>query len=285
MEPAYKGLIGLLVVNAILLIVLVSRPKETTELSLNSVEPTLTTESGGNNYTSSENTVQQLLKNGSVEELNDFLADYPNDSAAPAIKKRIAELTGSRVSSSHSSSSSRSTTSSSNSSTTARSAKPTNPNPEPERRRTLTNGSQPYSAWYGYNQKYNSDKPQSTIQVTSSVSQDVIVVVKYNNKDGRVAGHLYIQAGKTGKIYVSPGYRYQVFFYYGDDWDPDKIMKGTVRGGFTRNEYADEDPNSQYFALEETYDGITWDGGVEYNLNRVRNGNFSTKRCSTNDVF
>ena len=157
--------------------------------------------------------------------------------------------------------------------------------PTPQVRRTLSNGSQPYAAWYGYNQRYTSESPQSTIQVTSAVSQDVIVIVKYDNQDGAVAGHIYIQAGKTGKIYVTPGYWYQVFFYYGDDWDENKQMPGGVRGGFTRNEQADKDPKPQHFSLTETYDGITWDGGVEYNLNPVRNGNFSTKKCSTSEVF
>lgn len=161
----------------------------------------------------------------------------------------------------------------------------TKPKSEPEQRRTLSNGSQPYSTWYGYNQVYDSEKPQSTIQITSSVKQDVVVIVKYNDKYGSVAGHIYIQAGRTGKIYVSPGYSYHVFFYYGDDWDDNKQMKGAVRGGFTRNEYADEDPTSHYFSINETWDGITWDGGIEYNLNPVQNGNFKAKKCSTNDVF
>lgn len=161
----------------------------------------------------------------------------------------------------------------------------TNNKKEPPTRRTLANGSQPYSRWYGYNQRRDYDNPQSTITVTSSVSQDVVVIVKYNNKYGDVAGHIYIQAGKTGEIYVSPGYTYQVFFYYGDDWDSEKVMKGSIKGGFTRNESANEDPKSHYFAIHETYDEITWDGGIEYNLNPVRNGNFHTQKCSTNDVF
>ena len=163
--------------------------------------------------------------------------------------------------------------------------KKTNKKTESALRRTLPNGSEPYATWYGYNQGYNPDRLQSTIEVTSSVSQDVVVIVKYNDKYGDVAGHIYIQAGKSGKIYVSPGYTYQVFFYFGDDWDSDKIMNGTVRGGFTRNETTSEDASSHYFAIHEYYDEITWDGGIEYNLNPVRNGNFQTKKCTINDVF
>ncbi len=294
MEPVVKRLIALVVINIVLLAVFLSKNKD----KESATNPVVTEQVSAANLSSAnadeDKVVNDLLENGSISDLEKYIKNHPDSPSIIKLRGRLSELnyqklhpggtqsnaanptkplsTGNRVST---------TTTSARTTTTTT----TKPKAEPEQRRTLSNGSQPYAAWYGYNQRYSSNEPQSTIQVTSAVSQDVIVIVKYNNQDGRVAGHLYIQAGRTGKIYVTPGYRYQVFFYYGDDWDENKQMPGGVRGGFTRHEQADKDPNSHYFAINETYDGITWDGGMEYNLNPTYSGNFNTKKSSVSEVF
>lgn len=198
-----------------------------------------------------------LIQNSSVEELEEFVNEYPEDPSVPAAKQRIKDLRNKEPS------------------TTVPAASYT----------SLQTGAQPYAQYYGYNRAYDPDVPLSCIQVTSSVDQDVIVIVKYNNADGRVAGHVYIKSGQTGAIYVTPGYTYQVFFYYGNGWNPDKEMNGNVKGGFMSNESVSKDPKPQHFSFNQSYDEVTWDGGVEYNLNKVRNGNFRTQSCSKNDVF
>ena len=281
MEPTIKRFIALVLLNIVLLAVCISK---------------CTTDSSSVGEQRTVRRVDNILQSTNIEEVETYIKNHrldPDISLVEAhltylkTQKTMADLESFKnnppvteavidYSKSSSASSGKPKTNSNNK---------TQSSPVQETRRTLTNGSQPYSQWYGYNQRYSSEKPQSTIQVTSAVAQDVIVIVKYNNKDGKVAGHLYIQAGRTGKIYVTPGYRYQVFFYYGDDWDENKQMPGGVRGGFTRHEQADKDPNSHYFAIDETYDGITWDGGMEYNLNPTYNGNFNTKKSSVSEVF
>ena len=202
-----------------------------------------------------ERQTSAMVQNSTVEELEEFVNEYPSDPAVPVANQRISELRSSG----------------SSSSATAYSS--------------LQTGAQPYARYYGYNRVYNPDIPSSCIQVTSSVDQDVIVIVKFDNANGRVAGHVYIKSGQTGAIYVAPGNTYQVFFYYGNGWNPNKQMNGNVKGGFMNNESVSKDPKPQYFSYNQSYDEVTWDGGIEYNLNKVRNGNFRTQTCSKKDVF
>lgn len=57
---------------------------------------------------------------------------------------------------------------------------------------SLSNGSQPYSRWYGKNQYYDDYTPHSEIVVKAPYNSDVIAIVRYNNMNGSVAGHRYI---------------------------------------------------------------------------------------------
>ena len=87
---------------------------------------------------------------------------------------------------------------------------------------SLSNGSQPYSQWYGTNQYYDDYTAHSEIRVKAPLSSDVIAIVRYNNMNGSVAGHKYIQAGHSATIYLKNGNYYQTFFYYGKGWYPNK---------------------------------------------------------------
>ena len=91
---------------------------------------------------------------------------------------------------------------------------------------SLSNGSAPYARWYGNNLYFDDYTPHSEIQVTAPSNSDVIVIVRYNNQNGNVAGHKYITAGNRVTIYLKNGYNYQTFFYYGKGWYPQKEMKG-----------------------------------------------------------
>lgn len=140
---------------------------------------------------------------------------------------------------------------------------------------SLSNGSQPYSRWYGTNQYYDDYTAHSEIRVKAPYNSDVIAIVRYNNMNGSVAGHKYIKAGNSATIYLRNGSYYQTFFYYGKGWYPDKQMNGKVRGGFLKNEAFSKDGSPSY--LENQI--------LSYELTLQQNGNFQTSSSSEGEMF
>ena len=92
---------------------------------------------------------------------------------------------------------------------------------------SLSNGAQPYAAYYGRNYSY--DYGRAYVEVKASSGSDVLVIVRYNNSNGRVAGHTYVKRNNRATIYLLPEYNYQVFFYYGTGWYPKKEMKDGIK--------------------------------------------------------
>jgi len=66
---------------------------------------------------------------------------------------------------------------------------------------------------------------------------DLVVTVK--NAYVNVYRHVYIKAYQSYTIYVQDG-TYQVFFYHGQGWNPQKVVAqtncGNLKGGFVQNE-------------------------------------------------
>lgn len=132
---------------------------------------------------------------------------------------------------------------------------------------------QPYSQWYGTNKSFDNYTPHSEVTVTAPYNSEVIVIIRHNNKDGNVAGHIYLSKGSTGTIQLANG-TYQVFFYYGTDWSPTVDMGNGIKGGFTKGvSYSKDNP-------EQLYNGI-----LTYELILQRDGNFNTKPSNKNEVF
>lgn len=140
---------------------------------------------------------------------------------------------------------------------------------------SLSNGAQPYSLYYGSNHYYDDYTPHSEIRVKAPYNSDVIAIVRYNNQNGNVAGHIYVKAGYTSSIYLRNGFYYQTFFYYGQGWYPNKEMKNGVKGGFIKNEVYSKDGSPSY--LEDNI--------LTYELTISQNGNFSTSSSNENEVF
>ena len=139
---------------------------------------------------------------------------------------------------------------------------------------SLTNGSQPYASWYGSNSYYDNQTPHSEITVKAPDNSDVIVIVRYNNGNGSVAGHKYVKAGHSATIYLKNGYKYQTFFYYGTGWYPEKQMKG-VRGGFIKGESFTKDDTPRYLH----------NNALTYELTLQQHGNFQTSSSSEGEMF
>lgn len=136
----------------------------------------------------------------------------------------------------------------------------------------LSTGEAPYNEFYGKNYKCPYDQC-SGIKVTAPRELDIVVIIKRNNSSGKVIAHGYIKAGGTYQFDIPDG-TYQTFFYYGEGWNPNKVMSGGVRGGFVKNEIFSKD-NPQ-----EIYSGV-----LSYVLQLQRDGNFQTKGSNKGEMF
>ena len=141
-------------------------------------------------------------------------------------------------------------------------------------------GSTPWENCFGKNAKckfYVEDGYYvgcSNIEINSSPNSSVIVIVKRNQK---ILKHAFISANSSHTIEVPDG-TYQVFFYYGKNWDKYKKMNSdecnSVRGGFKLDEYVGKD------------DPISLKGQImTYTLKTVSYGNFSQKPSSLNEAL
>ena len=136
---------------------------------------------------------------------------------------------------------------------------------------SLRTGSTPYKYCYGPNA--SSSNFRSKIKIKNGNS-DVIVTVKINN---RVYRHIYIKSFGSFTFDVSNG-SYDVYFYYGKGWNPNKFMKdtfcGKLTGGFVSNISISKDM------------GLYLNNQImTYTLTSVSNGNFRPKDSSINEAF
>jgi hypothetical protein len=137
---------------------------------------------------------------------------------------------------------------------------------------SLSTGAMPYSNCYGASNYC--DNSCSKISVRTG-GADVLVTIK--NIHGDVVRHAYINGGYTFSFNVPNG-EYQVFFYSGTGWNPNKLMKsnscGTLSGGFVSGEDVTKDDYISLYSQQMTYELIL-----------QQNGNLSTKQSSKDEAF
>ena len=131
---------------------------------------------------------------------------------------------------------------------------------------SLRTGTSPYAS-YGTSV---SDESQISVTTSSNSNCDVVVIIK---SGGEIARNAYIKAGGSFTFYIPNG-MYQVFFYGGKGWNPDKSMPGGLTGGFVANESFSKDS-----PVTLNHQGLT------YELIPQSNGNFSTQQSSASEVF
>jgi len=139
---------------------------------------------------------------------------------------------------------------------------------------SLSTGSMPYSSCYGSSNSCGG-WGCSQIKVITGGSGDVLVSIK--NNSGRVVRHAYIKGGYSYTFNVPDG-SYQVFFYSGTGWNPNKQMPSSscsyLKGGFVSNESVTKDNYINLYSQIMTYELIL-----------QQQGNFSTKPSSKNEAF
>ncbi len=137
---------------------------------------------------------------------------------------------------------------------------------------SLNTGATPYSYCYGARNYCEYGCSKITVRTGGA---DVLVTIKDNS--GVVVRHGYINGGYTYSFNVPDG-QYQVFFYSGTGWNPNKIMTttycGTLRGGFVSGEDVTKDNYITLYSQQMTYELIM-----------QQNGNLSTKPSSKNEAF
>jgi len=134
-------------------------------------------------------------------------------------------------------------------------------------------GATPWSNCFGLNAKCSYVGCSDIKVITSKVNPVVAIVKQY----GKVKKHAYISANSSYTFEVSDG-TYQVFFFYGDNWNSSKVMSSDecyyITGGFNSNESVSKD------------NPITLNGQImEYTLSRVTHGNFSPKSSSIKEAL
>jgi hypothetical protein len=138
----------------------------------------------------------------------------------------------------------------------------------------LRTGSMPYASCYG-SSNYCSDWGCSKIKVITGGNGDVLVSIK--NSFGSVVRHAYIRGGNSFTFTLPDG-AYQVFFYSGTGWNPNKQMPSFscvhLKGGFVSNEDVTKDNYINLYGQIMTYDLIL-----------QQQGNFSTRPSSKNEAF
>ncbi len=136
---------------------------------------------------------------------------------------------------------------------------------------SLYTGAKPYRAYYGDN--ITTSGNHSKIEVKAPENSDVVVLIK---RYGEVVSHAYIAAYGSYTFYLPNG-MYQPFFYYGKEWNSNKIIKSngkTLRGGFeSRVTMGKDSPQS----LQNNI--------LTYELILQQNGNFSTTPTNENEMF
>ena len=129
----------------------------------------------------------------------------------------------------------------------------------------LSTGETPYSC-----EKLSGSQSKITVKTGSADDCDVVVIVK---SDDKMVANAYI-AGGDSFTFNLPNGTYQVFFYGGKGWNPNKEMPNGETGGFVANESFSKD---EPVTLNHQ--------GLSYELILQRNGNFSTEPSSASEMF
>ena len=113
---------------------------------------------------------------------------------------------------------------------------------------------------------------QSQIEVKTGggSESDVIVIIK---RDNIIVRNAYIVSGDSYTFNLPNG-SYQVFFYGGKGWNPEKNMPSGVSGGFVANESFSKD---EPITLKHQ--------SLVYELILQRDGNFSMEPSSADEMF
>jgi hypothetical protein len=145
----------------------------------------------------------------------------------------------------------------------------------------LSNGSTPYSNIWGH----GVFDPNSDCYVVfkNGNNTDAIVCLE-NVNNGSIIRNSYIQAGTNYKMKKLPVGSYKIKVFYGNDWNPGKMINnGVIKGGFENNiHFSISERESDW--LKVFYDSKTYSYG-EITLYTVNDGNMQQRGIDSDEFF
>ncbi len=118
-----------------------------------------------------------------------------------------------------------------------------------------------------------SNQKNSVVNVKTGYGGDIdyVVIIKKNNK---IVRNSYIRSGDSERFSLPAG-SFQIFFYSGKGWDPNKQQANSdIKGGFVSNESFSKD-GSVYLDNNE----------LSYELVPQVNGNFQADHSNRKEMF
>ncbi|WP_339812060.1 J domain-containing protein [uncultured Imperialibacter sp.] len=145
----------------------------------------------------------------------------------------------------------------------------------------LKTGDSPYNHYFGqgvYNKNY-----ENRVKIHNGQGTDVVVCLTQYNSPYRTIRNEYIRTGESFEMTSIPNGTYYLKSFFGNDWNPDTLFMGEVRGffetgaGFSKSDnYSDllniEQNNYQYSIYEIT-------------LYPVVGGNMESEPINANEFF
>jgi len=112
----------------------------------------------------------------------------------------------------------------------------------------LNNGESPFDVVYGKGFTANTDH---TLTIKNQSASDVVVFLK-RFEDEKIIRNHYVGANSEYTIKNIPNSTCYSKFYYGNDWNPTRIVKEITTGGFDNNEeFIDTDEDIMKFEVTE----------------------------------
>jgi len=133
---------------------------------------------------------------------------------------------------------------------------------------SLKTGSKPYASSFG---KAQTGTNYFYFKTSESDDKDFVIIVR-RSRDNRYVNHTYIKGGETAQINVPDG-TYNVYFYSGKGWNPNKVIGERV-GGFVDDETLQKDGPVKLFSAY-----------MEYTLFPVFYGNLRLENASKKEAF
>lgn len=145
----------------------------------------------------------------------------------------------------------------------------------------LYNGAAPYKNTWG--QGIFDPNSDCYVVFKNGNNTDAIVCLEDVN-DGSIIRNSYIQAGSNYKMEKLPVGNYKIKVFYGNDWNPEKMINnGVIKGGFENNiHFSISERESDW--LKVFYNSKTYSYG-EVTLYTVNDGNMQQRGIDSDEFF
>jgi len=149
----------------------------------------------------------------------------------------------------------------------------------------LTDGASPFDNVYGRGRYADT---QHSLRVNNRGNRDVVVFLVSENNE-QIIRNEYVRAYSSFDMTQIPNARCYVKYYYGKDWNPTRMTKNIVTGGFDNDEQhiVSKDWNDIFEFRDEVRGDYIYSSNYELTLETiVQSGNsMSEERISAKEFF